>query len=224
MGQRSTAKSRQATQRAATIAIFGADQKLCENLTKALREDAAAAIVGISKNVPSFLELIDRVFPIAVLADAPPRELLGEWRRRHDQPRLIVLLPDPEAEEGIEALAAGAHAILPRAAPARDIVSAIKTVVAGYLVVPPGLLSPLLAQSPMLDRSLNVREHPQLTPRELDVIAAMADGASNKAIARRLGISFHTVKFHVAAVLAKLDADTRTEAVARAAQLGLVML
>ena len=64
----------------------------------------------------------------------------------------------------------------------------------------------------------------QLTPRELEVLAAMADGAPNKVIARRLGISFHTAKFHVAAILAKLDADTRTEAVARAAHLGLVML
>ena len=52
----------------------------------------------------------------------------------------------------------------------------------------------------------------------------MADGVSNKAIARRLGISFHTAKFHVAAILAKLNADSRTEAVARATQLGLVML
>jgi DNA-binding NarL/FixJ family response regulator len=64
----------------------------------------------------------------------------------------------------------------------------------------------------------------RLTPRELEVLAAMAAGASNKAIARRLEISFHTAKFHVAAILAKLDADSRTEAVARAAQLGLVML
>jgi DNA-binding NarL/FixJ family response regulator len=64
----------------------------------------------------------------------------------------------------------------------------------------------------------------RLTPRELEVLAAMADGASNKAIARRLEISFHTAKFHVAAILAKLDADSRTEAVTRAAQLGLVML
>ncbi len=64
----------------------------------------------------------------------------------------------------------------------------------------------------------------RLTPRELEVLAAMADGVSNKAIAARLGISFHTAKFHVAAILAKLNADSRTEAVARAAQLGLVML
>lgn len=63
-----------------------------------------------------------------------------------------------------------------------------------------------------------------LTPREIEVLAAMADGASNKVIARRLGISFHTAKFHVASILAKLDADSRTEAVAHAARLGLVML
>ena len=64
----------------------------------------------------------------------------------------------------------------------------------------------------------------QLTARELEVLTAMADGVTNKAIARRLGISFHTVKFHVAAILEKLDADTRTEAVMKAAQLGIVML
>jgi DNA-binding CsgD family transcriptional regulator len=63
-----------------------------------------------------------------------------------------------------------------------------------------------------------------LTLREREVLAAMADGASNKVIARRLGISFHTAKFHVASILAKLDADTRTEALARAARRGLVML
>ena len=66
--------------------------------------------------------------------------------------------------------------------------------------------------------------HPALTPRELEVLAAMADGASNKAIARRLDISFHTAKFHVAAILEKLDSDSRTEAVLEAARRGLIML
>jgi DNA-binding CsgD family transcriptional regulator len=57
-----------------------------------------------------------------------------------------------------------------------------------------------------------------LTPRELDVLAAIADGDTNKAIARRLGISLHTVKFHVESVFRKLGARTRTEAVAKATE------
>ena len=55
-----------------------------------------------------------------------------------------------------------------------------------------------------------------LTPRELDVLAAIADGDTNKAIARRLGISLHTVKFHVESLFRKLGARTRTEALAKA--------
>ena len=57
-----------------------------------------------------------------------------------------------------------------------------------------------------------------LTPRELEVLAAIADGHTNKAIARRLNISLHTVKFHVELVFRKLDARTRTEAVAKASE------
>ena len=63
-----------------------------------------------------------------------------------------------------------------------------------------------------------------LTQRELDVLALMAEGASNKMIARRLGISVHTVKFHVGSVLDKLDATGRTDAVAHAARRGVIEL
>lgn len=63
-----------------------------------------------------------------------------------------------------------------------------------------------------------------LTPRELDVLALLADGASNKAIARQLGISVHTVKFHVGSLLDKLDATGRTDAVAHAARRGVIHL
>ena len=61
-----------------------------------------------------------------------------------------------------------------------------------------------------------------LTPRELDVLALLAEGASNKAIARTLAISVHTVKFHIASLFDKLDAEGRTEAVAQAARLGAI--
>jgi DNA-binding CsgD family transcriptional regulator len=73
---------------------------------------------------------------------------------------------------------------------------------------------------------LNVAEPAdiELTPRERDVLLLMAEGASNKAIARRLGISVHTAKFHVGSLLDKLDAIGRTDAVAHAARLGVINL
>ena len=64
----------------------------------------------------------------------------------------------------------------------------------------------------------------ELTPRERDVLALMAEGASNKSIARQLGISVHTAKFHVGSLLEKLDATGRTDAVAHAARRGVIHL
>jgi len=72
--------------------------------------------------------------------------------------------------------------------------------------------------SPLADR-----EAP-LTPREQEVLALLVEGASNKMIARRLGISVHTAKFHVSSLLDKLDAVGRTDAVAHAARLGVINL
>lgn len=63
-----------------------------------------------------------------------------------------------------------------------------------------------------------------LTPREIEVLRLLADGASNKVIAHKLGISDHTVKFHVTSILTRLNAGTRTEAVALGMRMGLVYL
>jgi DNA-binding CsgD family transcriptional regulator len=64
----------------------------------------------------------------------------------------------------------------------------------------------------------------ELTAREQQVLRLLAEGASNKSIARRLGITPHTAKFHVASIVAKLGATGRTDAVAKAMRLGLVMI
>ena len=77
--------------------------------------------------------------------------------------------------------------------------------------------------SPARDVARDVAEV-ELTPRELDVLTLLAEGASNKAIARQLGISVHTAKFHVGSILDKLDATGRTDAVAHAARRGVIHL
>jgi DNA-binding NarL/FixJ family response regulator len=70
--------------------------------------------------------------------------------------------------------------------------------------------------------SVPLEEH--LTPRELEVLEVLAEGLSNRAIAQRLSISEHTVKFHVASIFAKLGAENRTDAVLRGVRQGLITL
>jgi DNA-binding CsgD family transcriptional regulator len=69
-----------------------------------------------------------------------------------------------------------------------------------------------------------VQAEVQLTARELEVLALLAEGTSNKLIARRLGISIHTAKYHVASLLEKLDAVSRTDVVASAVRIGVLQL
>ena len=207
------------------IAIFSADPAMCRSLEQLLREDSALSIAGVVDDPAAISLLIDQNHVNVVLADAPAREQLADWRTRHNQTAFVFFVDGADEEASLEALYAGARAILPRKAKPDDIVTAIKAVTNGLAVLPGDLFLTLLRASlvgELLDD--NDVDRARLTARELEVLAAMADGVSNKAIARRLGISFHTAKFHVAAILAKLNADSRTEAVAKAAQLGLVML
>jgi DNA-binding NarL/FixJ family response regulator len=208
------------------IAIFSADPVLRRSLEQLLREDPTLTVVGVTDDPSAVLRLIDQDHVDAVLADAPLREQLDDWRIRHNQTAFMVLVDGADEENSLEVLYTEARAILPRSAGRNEIILAINAVINGLAVLPRELLATLINGASPVDELLD-RNHAgpaPLTPRELEVLAAMADGASNKAIARRLGISFHTAKFHVAAILAKLNADSRTEAVTRAAQLGLVML
>jgi DNA-binding NarL/FixJ family response regulator len=117
-------------------------------------------------------------------------------------------------------LAAGASAVLRRDGSAESLRSALAPVLHGLTVVDPQLAEPKGATG---TGSLGTRVE-SLTHRETEVIALIATGLSNKRIATKLGISAHTVKFHVNAILAKLDVHSRTEAVVRAVQLGVVSL
>ncbi len=102
--------------------------------------------------------------------------------------------------------------MLSRDADARQIDAAIRAVAAGLIVRAPDAV----------ESGFGAIHEPDgqalLTPRELDVLAALAEGLTNKAIARRLNISLHTVKFHLESLFRKLGARTRTEAVAKASE------
>lgn len=101
--------------------------------------------------------------------------------------------------------------VLPRNASARQIVAAVAALSEGLVIRP--------AAPATLDRPA-----PVLTPREGEILARIGEGMSNKAIARRLGISAHTVKYHLEAVFAKLAVRSRAEAVSQGVRRGLVHL
>ncbi len=126
-------------------------------------------------------------------------------------------------DAGAVALEAGAPATgwLPRDADAEALAAAVRAVAAGMLVLDPAFARPL----ERLRVSAGEDAPPAtLTARELDVLRLVAAGLPNKRIALDLGISEHTVKFHLGAVLSKLDAHSRTEAVTLAARRGLLAL
>jgi DNA-binding CsgD family transcriptional regulator len=95
--------------------------------------------------------------------------------------------------------------------------------VAGLRLARAGERADVTLSAPPPEREHAELEH-LLTPREVEVLTLLAEGASNKTIARRLGISVHTAKFHVGQLIDKLDATGRTDAVAHAARLGVIHL
>jgi len=125
-----------------------------------------------------------------------------------------VVLAGPEGLAGVEAPVvtlggrSSAAGQLPADATPEQIHAALLAVAAGLIVRAPEAASGFgPAAEPSLDDLL--------TPREIEVLSAMGQGASNKLIARQLGISLHTVKFYVEAVFRKLEAHSRAEAVAK---------
>jgi DNA-binding CsgD family transcriptional regulator len=104
--------------------------------------------------------------------------------------------------------------VLSRQANASQIDAAIRAVSAGLIVRSPD------AADAGFGAMREIDGHALLTPREFEVLATLAEGMTNKAIARRLNISLHTVKFHIESLFRKLGARTRTEAVAKGFERG----
>jgi DNA-binding NarL/FixJ family response regulator len=212
------------------IAIVAADQTLRRRLDELARKDPAMALAGVAEGAAALRELAEsHRLDVVLSGEAPASEQVAELQARHGHLAWIVFPAEVDEQVTLEALGAGASAVLRRSTEPAEIVAAIRALAggaSGLVVLQRSLLSALLDKSAASSDASNPEAdgNPRLTAREIEVLAAMADGASNKEIARRLNISFHTVKFHVAAILDKLEADSRTEAVVKASQLGIVML
>ncbi len=179
------------------------------------------------------LALLGRREDLVLLGEAAPRDA-GRFLRDAD-----VVLWDAGPDAGIDdlpeerpvvvlvaeerlaaaALTAGARGVLRRDAPPERIAAALVAASAGLFGVDEAMAGSLLRRPAVAEPLVE-----PLTPREHEVLALLAEGLANKTIALRLGISESTAKFHVNAILGKLGADNRAEAIVQAVRQGLVVL
>jgi two-component system nitrate/nitrite response regulator NarL len=212
------------------ILIIANDPLARAGLAALLAEQPGIAVVGRISAADDLHGAVETCLPDVLLWD------FG-WQREASIDALssfaelgvpgLALLPD-EVSPGA-AWSAGLRALLRRDADPSRIVAAVEAVWLGLTVVDPAFHSALFNMSdpfPLQPGGVRAPEQPveELTPRERQVLRLMAEGLPNKNIAARLGISEHTVKFHINAILGKLGAGSRTDAVVRATRLGLILL
>ena len=177
---------------------------MTEPVAGTLAQSLRVAIAARSaERLAALTTLLQSLGHEVVNLDEHPDAVLAEQQRPDEGRHPTVVLGGTEVE---------AEGLLTEGAGAAEIDSALRAVAHGLIVRSPRV------RTPGFGAVQEAEALTLLTPRETQILDAIADGLTNKAIARRLGISLHTVKFHVESVFRKLGASTRTEAVARATE------
>jgi two-component system, NarL family, response regulator YdfI len=189
---------------------------------------ARAGLESLLRNSAGVIEVVGSAANWSEYSGEDPDVILAHWENGDElsteisdgapEAALVVMADDPGLSGIAEALRSGVRAVLSRHASASQIVAAIEAAAAGFVVLQPSDLDGLLVNP----QPASLAE--PLTPREVEVLGMLAEGQSNKSIAHRLGISEHTVKFHVTSIMGKLNAGSRTEAVTQGIRQGLIML
>jgi len=203
------------------IRILIADDHLVvrEGLVAILNRQSDMTVVGEAGSGQEALEQWRNHRPDVTLMDLRMPEMSGveaiiAIREADDKASVIILTTYDSDEDVYRGMRAGAKAYLLKDAHREELLSCIRAVYAGKTVVSAGVAAKLAGR---------LREE-ELTPRELEILTLVGQGLSNKRIARALEITEGTVKTHVKNLLEKLDATSRTEALAVAARRGLITL
>jgi DNA-binding NarL/FixJ family response regulator len=212
------------------VLLVGDDPLARSGLSALLSGEPGIRIVGQAASGEDAAAALAQDDPDVVLWDLGPRPeapLEAPGAPGEDGVPLLALVPD-------EGLAAGAQGVLYRDTSAARLAAALVALARGLFVLDETLAPTLLGSQIDAAPAAGVgsaagRTDPEspvepLTPREVEVLQLLALGLSNKLIGARLGISEHTAKFHVNAISGKLGAQGRTDAVVRAARLGLLLL
>lgn len=202
------------------LLIVGDNPLARTGLAALLAGESGITVVGQvtgGHDLPKDLDLYKPDIVVWDLGWEPSSALEHLANMKDSGPPVIALLT--ETAHAPDAWNAGAVGLLLRDTDADQLLAALEAVAQGLAVLDPPLAAALPRSEPPAEAPAET-----LTPRELEVLQLLAEGLPNKTIARQLSISEHTVKFHINAIMSKLGAQSRTEAVVRATRLGLIIL
>jgi two-component system, NarL family, response regulator YdfI len=217
-------RSREIGVAVARVVIGANSASVRATLVSALTANPVFQIIG-SFSVDKAVAQLEDLQPDILLLDigSPADDAVSIVLESRGEPSatLVILTDDVEKFVAADAFRSGVRAILPREAKPEEIYAALQASVAGLVVMHLEALDSLLPtdaekQSDSADEIL--------TPREIEVLRMIAEGLGNKEIASKLGISDHTVKFHISSTFAKLGASNRAEAVTLGIRHGLIMV
>jgi DNA-binding NarL/FixJ family response regulator len=213
---------------AETIRLLVADDHpvVRDGLVMMLNTQADFEIVGEASDGERVVNLARDLDPDVILLDLEmPHmdglEALHRLREENPDVKVLVFTAFDTDERIVGAVEAGAKGYLLKGAPRNELFNAIRVVSRGGSLLQPVVASKLMAHMTRRDDAALAEP---LTEREMDALRLLAEGKTNKEIARELVITERTVKFHISSILGKLGAGNRTEAVTIAAQKGLVSL
>lgn len=203
-----------------------------ESLAELLEREPDMTVVGQEGTLAAARELIatcagvDAVLIDLELPDGHGAEVIHDLRRVHPGAAAIVLTASRDELDRARAVGAGAAAVLHKSIPIRAVVDAIHRLLAGDVLLPPREVAELVRQAAALRAAgeQTRRTFAELTPRERQILDALADGLGDAAIADRLGVSAKTVRNQMVVLLDKLGVDSRLQALVVAARYGAVRL
>ena len=207
------------------VLILGESAVSHGDLAAILREDGRFTVVQGDLRVVNLGTRASRAFaqPDVILLDSGSKQLASlPVSAADDGPPIVLLIDEISRGELIQALHSGVRGLLRRDSKPEELFAVIEAVTTGFTALGPEELDLLLPANRSDDVGQIVTE--ALSARESEVLALMSQGLANKNIADQLGISEHTVKFHVSSILSKLAVASRTEAVARGVRDGLIVI
>jgi DNA-binding NarL/FixJ family response regulator len=205
------------------VLVVDDHEVLASSLAMVLDAEPDLKSVGVAGSLEKARSMIATTAPDVILLDhrLPDGDgvaAIGELRALRPSAQIVVLTASAADHVLVAAIEAGASGFVSKSRSLEELTAAVRAAATGEAVISPEMLARLL---PRLQRNARTR-HNDLTEREREVLALLADGLSNAAIAKRLFVSVHTVRNHIANLSAKLGAHSKLEALSIAVRDGLL--